>query len=52
MLIECAIDEYEMINNDENFKVFEVIVVYSGISKSLIGTDFYNRVDESRVVGW
>ncbi|MFL2134410.1 hypothetical protein [Desemzia sp. FAM 23990] len=31
---------------------FEVIVVYSGISKQLMGTDFNNRVDEIRVSGW
>lgn len=41
-----------MIDKTESFDDFEVIVVYSGISKLLIGTDFNNRVDESRVAGW
>ena len=52
MVMDCLTNEYEMINKGESFKDFEVIVVYSGISKSLIGTDFNNRVDESRVAGW
>lgn len=41
-----------MIDKTESFNDFEVIFVYLGISKSLIGTDFNNRVDESRVAGW
>ena len=52
MVMDCATNEYEMIDKGESFNDFEVIVVYSGISKSLIGTDFNNRVDESRVAGW
>lgn len=48
----CATNEYEMIDKGETFNDFEVIVVYSGISKSQIGTDFNNRVDGSRVAGW
>ena len=52
MVMDCATNEYEMIDKGEAFNDFEVIVVYSGISKSLIGTDFNNRVDESRVAGW
>jgi galactokinase len=31
---------------------FEVAIVYSGISKSLISTDYNNRVDECRVAAW
>ena len=45
MVMDCATNEYEMINKGESFKDFEVTIVYSGISKSLIGTDFNNRVD-------
>ena len=52
MVMDCATNEYEMIDKGEAFNDFEVIVVYSGISKSLIGTDFNSRVDESRVAGW
>ena len=52
MVMDCATNEYEVIDKGEAFNDFEVIVVYSGISKSLIGTDFNNRVDESRVAGW
>ena len=41
-----------MIDKGAGFKDFEVIVVYSGISKNLMGTDFNNRVEEVRVAGW
>lgn len=46
MLMDCLTNEYEMIDKGADFKDFEVIVVYSGISKNLLGTDFNNRVEE------
>lgn len=52
MVMDCATNEYDMIDKGSEFKDFEVIVVYSGISKNLMGTDFNNRVDEVRVAGW
>ncbi|MFW3454686.1 hypothetical protein ACN68H_06985 [Aerococcus viridans] len=52
MVMDCASNEYRMIDKCSNFKDFEVIVVYSGISKNLMGTEFNNRVDEVRVAGW
>lgn len=52
MVMDSLTNEYKMINKGKSFKNFEVIVVYSGISKSLIGTDFNNRVDESHAAGW
>ncbi|GMR70953.1 hypothetical protein NUITMVRA1_16310 [Aerococcus viridans] len=51
MLMDCLTNEYEMIDKGANFKGFEVIVVYSGISKNLMGTNFNNRVEEVRVAG-
>lgn len=41
-----------MIQKGANMPEFEVVVVYSGISKQLISTDFNNRTDELRVAGW
>lgn len=41
-----------MIDKGKTFKDFELIVVYSGISKNLMATDFNNRIDEVRVAGW
>ena len=52
MLMDRLTNEYEMIDKGADFKDFEVIVVYSGISKNLMGTDFNNRDEEVRVAGW
>lgn len=52
MVMDCKTNEYEMIQKGKDMPEFEVVVVYSGISKDLIGTDFNNRVDEVRVAGW
>lgn len=52
MVMDCLSNEYEMVDKGKNFDDFEVIVVYSGISKNLMGTDFNSRVEEVRVAGW
>lgn len=52
MVMDCATNEYEMIEKGIEFADFEIIVVYSGISKNLMGTEFNNRVDEVRIAGW
>ncbi|HEX3043937.1 MAG TPA: hypothetical protein VHY08_04210 [Bacillota bacterium] len=43
---------YELIEKPASMPPYEVIIVYSGVSKSLIGTDYNNRVDECRVAAW
>lgn len=52
MVMDCQEWEHEMISKGEEFPEFEVVVVYSRITKNLMGTDFNNRVDEVRVAGW
>lgn len=52
MVMDCKSWEHKMIPKGESMPYFQVIVVYSGITKNLIGTDFNNRVDEVRVAGW
>lgn len=52
MVMDCKTNEYELIKKGLNMPEFEVIIVYSGISKQLISTDFNNRTDELRVAGW
>lgn len=52
MVMDCKTTEYQMIQKGKSMPGFEVIVVYSGISKDLISTSFNNRVDEIRVAGW
>lgn len=52
MVMDCKTEEYELFEKGSDMPEFEVVVVYSGISKQLMGTDFNNRVDEIRVAGW
>jgi len=52
MVMDCMTEEHQMVDKGKEFPEFEVIVVYSGISKNIMGTDFNNRVDEVRVAGW
>mgnify|MGYP000589410906 CR=1 FL=1 len=52
MLMDCNTNKYKLIKKAENMPEFEIVIVYSGISKALIGTDYNNRVDECKVAGW
>ncbi|AZP04914.1 GHMP family kinase ATP-binding protein [Jeotgalibaca ciconiae] len=52
MVMDCKTNKYDMVQKGKEMPEFEVVVVYSGISKDLISTDFNNRVDEIRVAGW
>lgn len=52
MVMDCKTHEYELIKKGFTMPDFEVVVVYSGITKQLISTDFNNRTDEMRVAGW
>lgn len=50
--IDCLTGEHQLHPRNPAMADFEVAVVYSGVSKALIGTDYNNRVDECRVGGW
>ncbi|MFA9559300.1 galactokinase [Evansella sp. AB-rgal1] len=50
--MDCKTGEHHLIKKSVNMPEFEVVVVYSGVSKALIGTDYNNRVDECKVGGW
>lgn len=52
MVMDCATEEYKLIEKHTQMPNFEVIIVYSGLSKALMGTDYNNRVDECRVSAW
>lgn len=52
MVMDCKNWEHKMLPKGKDMPEFEVVVVYSGITKNLMGTDFNNRVDEVRVAGW
>jgi galactokinase len=49
MYLDCQSNEYRLIPKGINMPDFEVIIVYSGISKVLISTDYNNRVDECKI---
>ena len=50
--MDCKTGEHSLIEKLDNMPEFEVVVVYSGVTKALMGTDYNNRVDECRVAGW
>lgn len=52
LVVDCKTSEYRLIRKPENMPDFEVVVVYSGVSRALISTDYNNRVDECKVAGW
>ena len=52
MTMDCRTGDYRLIPAAPNLPPFEVVVVYSGLSTALIGTDYNNRVDECKVAAW
>lgn len=52
MFMDCKTGKYDVIQQSANMTDFEVVIVYSGISKSLISTDYNQRVDECKVAAW
>lgn len=52
MVMDCNTDEYRLVDKAKDTPEFEFVVVYSGISTALMGTDYNNRVDECKVASW
>ncbi len=52
LVMDCQTSEHYLVDKSLDMPEFEVVVVYSGVSKALIGTDYNNRVDECKVAGW
>lgn len=52
MFMDTRTSQYQLIEKPVSMPEFEVVVVYSGLSKALIGTDYNNRVDECKVAAW
>jgi len=49
MRMDCATGEWELIPKNPAMPEFEVVIVNSGFTKALIGTDYNNRVDECKI---
>jgi galacturonokinase len=52
MHMDCRTGESSLIPRSPALKDFEIVIVYSGISTTLIQTDYNNRVDECKVAAW
>lgn len=52
MYMDTRSGDYQLVEKPLSMPQFEVVVVYSGLSKALIGTDYNNRVDECKVAAW
>ncbi|MGP4038802.1 GHMP family kinase ATP-binding protein [Gracilibacillus sp. D59] len=52
LVMDCQTGEHELVKKSPEMPDFEIVVVYSGVSKALMGTDYNNRVDECKVAGW
>ena len=52
LMMDCQTSEHHLVEKSTQMPDFEVLVVYSGVTKALIGTDDNNRVDECKVAGW
>ena len=51
MVMDCNSYQYQLVEM-KVFQEIEFVIVYSGITKSLISTDYNNRVDECKVASW
>ncbi|WP_208586101.1 GHMP family kinase ATP-binding protein [Gracilibacillus suaedae] len=52
LVMDCETEDHQLVEKATTMPEFEVVVVYSGVSQSLISTDYNNRVDECKVAGW
>jgi len=51
-LVDTKTADYELIPRPQATPQFAVAIVYSGLTKALIGTDYNNHVDECNVAAW
>lgn len=49
MSMDCATNEWRLIPKGTSMPEFDVVIVNSGFTKALIGTDYNNRVDECKI---
>ncbi len=52
MVMDCRTEESKLVPMGASMPPFEIVIVYSGISTTLIKTDYNNRVDECKVAAW
>jgi galactokinase/galacturonokinase len=52
MHMDCRTGQSSLVPRSPELPEFEIVIVYSGISTTLIQTDYNNRVDECKVAAW
>ncbi len=52
MRMDCRTEEFELVPRSPAMRPLDVVIVYSGISTTLMQTDYNNRVDECKVAAW
>jgi galactokinase len=51
MVLDCKTGKYELVEGSDTAS-YEIAVLYSGVSKALIATDYNRRVEECKVAAW
>ena len=49
MAMDCLTNEWDLVPKGASMPEFQVVIVNSGFTKALIGTDYNNRVDECKI---
>lgn len=49
MRMDCCTNAWELVPRHPSMPEFDVVIVNSGFTKALIGTDYNNRVDECKI---
>jgi galactokinase/galacturonokinase len=49
MKMDCSTNEWELVPKNPEMPDLDVVIVNSGFTKALIGTDYNNRVDEWKI---
>ena len=52
MMMDCETEDSDLVDKGAAMPPFDIVIVYSGISTTLIKTDYNNRVDECKVAAW
>ncbi len=52
LVLDCDTEEYELIPRPDTMEPFTFLLVYSGVTKSLVSTGYNNRVNECQAAAW
>lgn len=52
LFMDTASNDYQLLSASKDIQDFEIVIVYSGIAKALIATDYNLRVNECKAAAW